>query len=236
MNDIGHDIIQQALVVRDDDRRVIGTLELGHAGGHDSQRIDIEAAVGLVEHGELRLEHRHLENLVLLFLAAREPFVHGPAGQLAVEFDDGGPLAHHPQEFGRRKRLEPLILALLVNGVLHEVGHADAGNLDRILKAEEQPGAGPLLDRHAEQIAPLEKNLALGHLEALVARQHRGQRALARAVRPHDRMDLAGTHRQIDSLQYLLAVDSGMQIFHFQHSIYLMRPARLALAHKPEAR
>ena len=88
----------------------------------------------------------------------------------------------------------------------------------------------------AEQIAPLEKNLALGHLKALVARQHRGQRALARAVRPHDRMDLAGTHRQIDSLQYLLAVDSGMQIFHFQHSIYLMRPARLALARKPEAR
>ena len=129
----------------------------------------------------------------------------------------------------------PIVAAFNFVDTLALVG-TTVSQVDEILKAEEQPGAGPLLDRHAEQIAPLEKNLALGHLEALVARQHRGQRALARAVRPHDRMDLAGTHRQIDSLQYLLAVDSGMQIFHFQHSIYLMRPARLALAHKPEAR
>jgi hypothetical protein len=44
-----------------------------HALGHDAQRVDVEARVGLVEDGQLRLEQRHLEDLVALLLAAEKP-------------------------------------------------------------------------------------------------------------------------------------------------------------------
>ena len=40
------------------------------------QRVDVEARVGLVEHRQLRLEHRHLEDLVALLFAAGEALVH----------------------------------------------------------------------------------------------------------------------------------------------------------------
>ena len=43
--------------------------------------VDVEAAVGLVEDGELGLEHGHLENLVALFFSAREPFVDAAVAQ-----------------------------------------------------------------------------------------------------------------------------------------------------------
>jgi hypothetical protein len=41
---------------------------------------------------------------------------------------------------------------------------------------------------------------ALGDLVALAARQHLGQGALAGAVRPHDGVDLAGLHGEVDAL------------------------------------
>ena len=46
-----------------------------HAVGHDAQRVDVEARVGLVEHGQLRVEHGHLQDLVALLLAAGEALV-----------------------------------------------------------------------------------------------------------------------------------------------------------------
>ena len=40
-----------------------------------AQRVDVEAGVGLVEHGDVGLEQRHLEHLVALLLAAGEALV-----------------------------------------------------------------------------------------------------------------------------------------------------------------
>ena len=49
-----------------------GPAELVDAVGDDAQRVDVEPGIGLVEDGELGLEHRHLEDLVALLLAAGE--------------------------------------------------------------------------------------------------------------------------------------------------------------------
>ena len=66
-------------------------------------------------------------------------------------------------------------------------------------KARNTPAARPLLRRHREQVPAVEEHLALGHLVALAAGQHVGERALARAVRPHDRMHLAGADLEVDA-------------------------------------
>ena len=196
--------------MRDDDRRVVGPLEFRHAGGDDPERIDVQSAVRLVENRQLRLKHRHLEDFVLLLLAAREPLVDGPSRELAVDFDQRALFTHHAQEFSGRKGLLSPVLAFFVHRIAQEVGHAHAGNFDRILEAEEKAHAGTLFDTFVEKVFTLEPRLASGHLETLVARQHRRERTLAGTVRPHDRMYLAGLNAQVDSFQYLFAVYAGM--------------------------
>ena len=62
------------------------------AVGDDPQRVDVEARVGLVEDGELRLEHRHLEDLVALLLAAGEALVDRAAQEALVHLDELHPL------------------------------------------------------------------------------------------------------------------------------------------------
>ena len=75
VDDIGHDVVQQALVVRDDENRAIRAAHRVHAVRDDLQRVDVEPGVGLVEDRQRRLEHRHLKDLVALLLAAGEAFV-----------------------------------------------------------------------------------------------------------------------------------------------------------------
>ena len=131
---VGHDVIQQPLVMGDDHRGILGRMEFRDARSDDAQRVDIQARIGLVENGQLRVEHRHLENLVFLLLAARETLVDGPRSELRRQLDDGTLFTHQSQELSGRKRLLTAVFALFVDGYLHEVGHRDARNLDRILE------------------------------------------------------------------------------------------------------
>ena len=125
-------------------------MQFRNARGDDAQGVDVESRIGLVQNGQLRIEHRHLENLVLFLLTARKAFVHGARGKFRIQLHDGALLAHQLQEFGGRQRLLAAELALLVHGQLHEVGHRDARNLDRILKTQKQPQTRPVLDRHLQ--------------------------------------------------------------------------------------
>ena len=69
-----------------DDQRAHALLgvERVDALGDGAQRVDVQAGVGLVEHGDLGLEHRHLEDLAALLLAAGEAVVEVARGELAV--------------------------------------------------------------------------------------------------------------------------------------------------------
>ncbi len=214
MHEVGHDVVQQTLVVRDDHRGVLGRMKFRHARGHDAQGVDVEARIGLVQNGQRRIEHRHLENLVLLLLAARETLVHRARRELRVQLHHGALLAHELQELRRRQRLLTAKLALLLHGQLHEVGHRHARNLHRILESEEQPRTGTVLDRHREQVAAPEFDRTLGHGIFAVAGQHRRESRFARPVRSHDGMHLARTDLEVDAAKDLLALDRGMQIFY----------------------
>ena len=57
--------------MRDEQHRLVGrTHDCVDAVADDTQCVDIEPAVGLVEHGKLRIEDAHLDHLGALLLAA----------------------------------------------------------------------------------------------------------------------------------------------------------------------
>src|SRR5262249_31254 len=75
MHPVGHDVVEQPLVVGDDEDPAILAAQGVDTVGHDPQGVDVETRVGLVEDAQLGVEYRHLEDLVALLLAAREALV-----------------------------------------------------------------------------------------------------------------------------------------------------------------
>src|SRR5438034_1015053 len=78
VDDVGGDVVQQALVVRDQEDAELRVQHRVDALGDDPQRVDVEARVGLVEDRDLRLEDAQLEPLESLLLAAAEALVDVP--------------------------------------------------------------------------------------------------------------------------------------------------------------
>ena len=101
--------------------------------------VDVESRVGLVEDRQFRVEHRHLENLVFSSSHRPEkPSFTARDVSFASSSTTGALLAHQAQELGGRQQPLAAELALFVHGQLHEIGHRDARDLDRVLEAEEQ--------------------------------------------------------------------------------------------------
>src|SRR5450830_1715480 len=53
VDEIGHQVTEKELVMRDHEHRVLLAAQGVDAAGHDAQRVDVEAGVGLVEDGQL---------------------------------------------------------------------------------------------------------------------------------------------------------------------------------------
>ena len=68
-------MVQQTLIVRDYNDGAVRAAKRIHAVGDDFQSINVEAGIGLIEQSQARLQHRHLEDLVPLFLPAGETCV-----------------------------------------------------------------------------------------------------------------------------------------------------------------
>ena len=183
---------------------------------NDPQRVDIEAGIGLVEHREPRLEQRHLQNLVALLLAAGEADIDRAAQHVLIDAELLGDVAHPFDEFRRGQLPLAALLALRVERGAQERHGGDAGNFQRILEREEQPGGGALVWRHVENVLAVEAHLARGRLVAVLAGKHIGKRRFARAVRAHDGVHLAGIHGEVETFEDLLAVDCDVQVFDFQ--------------------
>ena len=94
MHHVGLDVVQKALIVRDDDGGVIRSTEQVDTFGHDAEGVDVEAAVRLVEDGERGFKHGHLEDLVALLLTAGEALVHAAVHQAVVQLYDLALLTH----------------------------------------------------------------------------------------------------------------------------------------------
>src|SRR5262249_27645222 len=134
VHDVGGHVVQEPLVVRHQDHRVVGPPECLDAARHDPEGVDVEARVGLVEYRELRLEHRHLEDLVALLLAAREALVDRARHERLVHLHDLEPLLQEGEELDGVQLVEAAGRADLVERRAQEVGAGDARDLGRILE------------------------------------------------------------------------------------------------------
>ena len=130
-----------------------GAAERIDALGDDLERVDVEARIGLVEHGKRRLEQAHLQDLVALLLAAGEALVHATVQEALVHAASGELFAHEVQELEGVELGLAAVPAQRIERSLQQVDVVDAGNLDRVLEPEEQALARALLGRHCEEVA-----------------------------------------------------------------------------------
>ena len=71
---------------------------------HHAQRVDIEAAIGLVEHRQAWDRDAHLDHLGALLLAARKADVHRPLEHFHVHPQQRRLLARELEELAARQR------------------------------------------------------------------------------------------------------------------------------------
>ena len=80
------DVVQNALVVGDDNKRALAVAQGVHPVGDNLQGVDIQTGVGLIQNAQLGLQHRHLQNVVTLFLTAGKTDVHRAGEQIFRHF------------------------------------------------------------------------------------------------------------------------------------------------------
>ena len=136
MDEIGGNIVQQTLIVCDDNRRVLLGLQFIHTTGNNTQGIDVQPAVGLIENGKTGFEHSHLEYLVPFLFSARKTLVYRATGQFIIQLHNLPLFPHKFQEIGSRQWFEASVLALLVHSRAHEINHTHTRYLHRILKTQ----------------------------------------------------------------------------------------------------
>jgi hypothetical protein len=203
--------------VRDDDHRALGGTQRVHPRSHDPQRVDVQPRIGLVQDCERRLQDRHLEDLVSLLLAAGKSFVDRATDEILVDLDE---LRHLLRQLEKVDRVELGLAAVLadrVEGVLQEIDVGDARDLDGVLKGEEDALPRADLRHHREQVpAPVEHG-ALRDFVAGPAGEHVSQRGLARSVRAHDRVHLAGVDREVHPFEDFVAPHGNVEVLDFEH-------------------
>jgi hypothetical protein len=168
-------------------------LDLVDPGRYDLQRVDVQPRVGLVHHRQRGLQHGELQDLVALLLAAREAVVH----RALRETGSISSISIFSTSMSWKSKMSISSPPLGVERRAHEVGDRDAGDLDRVLEGQEDARVGALVRLHVQDALAAEEDVAVGHLVRRMAGDHLGERALARAVRTHDRVDLALVHLQV---------------------------------------
>ena len=178
VDEVGRDVVEQALVVRDQQDAEVRVEHRVHAVGDDPQGIDVEARIGLVEDRHLRLEHRHLEHLEALLLAAREALVDVARRERLVHPQEGELLAHPLAEVHHRDAALDGVggvdvgvlvdaLELGVERAPDEARDAQAGDRGRVLEGEEHAEPGALVRAQLQDVATAPRHLAAGdHVRA----------------------------------------------------------------------
>ena len=105
--------------------------------------------------------------------------------------------------------------ACSVQSFLQQRNVRDTRNLHRVLESQEYPLARTILRRHRQQVISHERNRPIGDLIVVTPRDDIGQRALARAIRPHDGMYFSRTYLQVEAIQNGFSINRHFQIAYF---------------------
>ena len=117
---------------------------------HDSQGVDVQSRIGFVQDAELRLEKKHLEDLVAFLLAAGKAFVDGPVHQLSGHLHEFHLLLAEGEEI---HCIEFFLAPMRADGIhrgLEEITVPHPGNLHRVLEGEEHTLASPNFSGHIQ--------------------------------------------------------------------------------------
>ncbi len=115
-------VIEQALVMGDQQHRLVGRAhDRIDALTHHLQRVDVESAVCLVQHGEFGVENAHLHHLVALLLAAGKADIHVALHHVHVELQQAGLFLRQLEEFAARERFLAARLALRIERFAQEL-------------------------------------------------------------------------------------------------------------------
>ncbi len=145
------------------------------------------------------------------FSPPEKPFVDRARGEVAAHFQQVHLLV---ETVVILDGFEFLALAeTRLHGGADEIGVAHAGDLHRVLEREEQPLAGAFVGFQAEDFLAVEQDAAAGDLVIRVAGDRLGQRALARAVQPHDGVNLALGDFEAEAFDDGLVTDAHAKVF-----------------------
>ena len=193
--------------MRDHQRaHVVFAGRIHHATRAVAQRVDVETGVELVEDRDLRLQDRHLQRLVALLLATRQIDIERTIEELLVEIDAG--------RLGAQGAVEPrdvgVASAPLERFPEHGIEH-HSRHFRGVLHDEVQTSRRALPRGESQHVDPVEQHLAAGHGVTGLTHDDRRQSALARTIRPHDRMHFTRRDREIDTIEDLFAGHRGRE-------------------------
>ncbi len=210
---VGAQLGEHARVVRDREHTEATFGRHGlDAPGDVAQRVDVEAAVDLVEYREPRLEYRQLQRLGALLLATGELDVHAALEELVRDAEAVG------LELDLRTQLTVGIAALTKERSGEEVDEAYAGKLHRVLQREEQTTCRAFVGGQPEELFAVDGDRAGRDVVVVPAHEDVRQGRLARTVRAHQRVHLARAHLEVDAPQDLVAVNRRVEIHDPQHA------------------
>ncbi len=209
VHELGLHVVEDPLVVGDDQRAeallVVQTLD---TLGDGAQRVDVETRIGLVEDRHVGSQHRHLQDLRALLLAAGEAVIEVARGEGFVDVEQLDRVLQLGAELLDLDRF----VALGVDRHPQEVRDRHAGDRHGVLEGEEQPRLRALVRFGLGDVLALEDDRPLGDLIRGMPEQSVRERRLARAVRAHQRVDLASRDIEINASEDLALLDAHVQV------------------------
>ena len=200
----------------DHHKRIIGRTQAVDTLTHNPEGIHVQATVGLVQDGQVGLQHRHLEDFVALFFAAREAHIYAAGQETAVHLHQGQLAVHQLDELCTGEWRQSLCLAVRSNGALKHLGVGHPGDLHGILESQENAFPGTFFRRKGQQGLAVQQGIAFRHSVARLARQNPAEGAFAGAVGPHYGVHFAPGNLQVDAAQDFAVLYRGVQIVDIQ--------------------
>src|SRR5262245_42082302 len=125
---VGYDVVEQALIMRDDHKRSLRRAQPVDTFGHDLERVDVETGIGFIEHAQTWLEQRHLQDFVALLFATRKPDIDATPEHVLVDAELARDFAYAFEKFRSQYLGLPAPLALGIERGAQKCHRGNAGD------------------------------------------------------------------------------------------------------------